>query len=167
MCSCKYAKPEEFSDLKVWLALVTRKHLYPCRNVMKNDCSTCQYEQFCVCDGVSYKGVEFIALGPVEYTNLGYTNSPTTCRSVSTGAGHLQWRFIEGLPHEGFLLIQKIVRKAGQNMFKIGDRIYWQPFDNYTVEIDDSEWHMCWPEIGREYIGNGVYRKVTIERTKK
>lgn len=166
MSTCKYVVPETYSNLKVWMALVTKRSLYPCKNDEHIDCEHCKYEQFCVHEGVSYKGVEFIELGPVEWGTLGYRSSPTVVSKESTGAGHLRWRFIKGLPHDGFLLIQKIVRKAGQNMFKIGDRIYYQPTNNYTVEITDSEWHECWPEIGRDYAGVGKWTKRTIKLRK-
>lgn len=145
------------------MALVTRRKLYPCEQVGVSDCANCKYEDFCVCDGVSYKGVDFIDLGPVEYHTLGYRDSPIYCSKVSASAGHLRWRFIKGLPHEGFLLIQKVVRKAGQNLFKIGDKIYWQPVDSYTVEIDDDSWHECLPELGRKYIGDGTYVKISTK----
>jgi hypothetical protein len=166
MTRCKYAVPENYPDMKVWMAFVAGRSLHPCTDA-ECDCEHCQHEQFCVCDDVLYKGVPFIQPGEVEwvpeYRSLG--KSSLRCSKTSTGAKHARWRFIKGLPHKGFLLIQKIVRLSGQNMFKIGDSIYWEPCPGYTLLIDDEEWHTCFPILDMKHTRSWVYTKITYERS--
>lgn len=159
---CKYACPETYSDMKVWMAMIRCKSSYACTDESPK-CSACIADELCVCNGeVYYKGVSFIRPGEVEWTTSWYDPRVLNCCKHSTGARHLQWRFIPDLPHKGFLLIQKIVRQARQNLFKVDDNVYWTPVEGYTVCIDDSEWHECSPILDKVYVGKGTYIKKAI-----